>query len=207
MARAGKRYPLLLYTRMMDRWWPPVFMIGLAMLALGWWLYQDVYTRLTQPWQWVTMAGAGLLAIVAALVMLALRKSAYVQAFGDHFLVATPLLRMNVSYKRIQRTTSVGMAMLFPTAKMSFLRRDTIEPLLSRTALIVELSALPISRSTLRLFLSPFFFKDDTPHIVLVVQNWMAFSTELESLRVKGNAPARTERKSQPSILAQLPKK
>ena len=207
MARAGKRYPLLLYTRMMDRWWPPVFLIGLALLALAWWLYQDVYTRLTQPWQWMTMAGAGLLAILASLLILAFRKSAYVQAFGDHFLVATPLLRMNVSYKRIRRTTSVGMAVLFPTAKMSFLRRDTIAPLLSKTALIVDLTALPISRSTLRLFLSPFFFKDDTPHMVLLVENWMAFSTELESLRVQGNPPTRTEKKSQPSVLSQLLKK
>src|SRR5512143_1565010 len=106
MARAGKRYPLLLYTRMMDRWWPPIFLIGLGLLALAWWLYQDLYTRLTQPWQWMTLAGSAGLAILASLLMLALRKSAYVQAFGDHFLVATPFLRMNISYKRIQRTTS-----------------------------------------------------------------------------------------------------
>ena len=139
--------------------------------------------------------------------ILAIRKSAYVQAFGDHFLVATPLLRMNVSYKRIRRTTSASMAALFPTARMPFLKRDTIEPLLKHTALIVDLNALPIPMSTLRLFLSPFFFKDSTPHIVLLVQNWMAFSSELESLRVSGNAPVRTERKSQPSILTQLPRK
>ena len=205
MARAGKKYPLLIYTRMMDRWWPALFVIGLALLALTWWLYQDIYTRLTQPWQWMTMAGATALSLFAALLMLALRKSAYVQAFGDHLLVATPLLRMNISYKRIRRTTSATMGMLFPTAKMPLLKRDTIQPLLKLTAVIVELNALPISRSTLRLFLSPFFFKDDTPHIVLLVQNWMTFSTELESLRASGNAPVRTERKSQASILSQLP--
>jgi hypothetical protein len=207
MARAGKRHSLLLYTRMMDRWWPPIFVIGLALLALTWWLYQDVYTRLTQPWQWEILAGATSLAILASLFMLAIRKSAYVQALGDHFLVVTPLLRMNVSYKRIRRTTSASMAALFPTAGMPFLKRDTIEPLLKYTALIVDLNALPIPMSTLRLFLSPFFFKDHTPHIVLLVQNWMAFSSELESLRVSGNAPVRTDRKSRPSILTQLPRK
>jgi hypothetical protein len=192
---------------MMDRWWPPIFLIGLALLALAWWLYQDVYARLTQPWQWMTMAGAAVLALATSLLMLALRKSAYVQAFGDHFLVATPLLRMNVSYKRVRRTMSAGMAALFPPTKMSFLKRDTIEPLLKNTAVIVELNALPIPRSTLRLFLSPFFFKDDTPHIVLLVRDWMAFSTELESLRVSGNAPAQAGRQSQSSLLAQLPRK
>lgn len=207
MARAGKKYPLLIYTRMMDRWWPPVFFIGLAMLALAWWRYQDVYTRLTQPWQWTTMAGSAGLAILAALVMLVLRRSAYVQLFGDHLMVATPFLRMSISYKRIQRTTTASMGILFPPEKMSFLKRDTIEPLLKLSAVIVELNALPISRSALRMFLSPFFFKDDTPHIVLLVKNWMSFSTELESLRVSGNTPARIERRSQASLLSQLPRK
>jgi hypothetical protein len=192
---------------MMDRWWPPIFLIGALMLALAWWLYSDLYTRLTQPWQWMTMAGAGLLCILASFLMLVMRKSAYVQAFGDHLLVATPLLRMNISYRRIQRTSTVSMGMLFPTARMSFLKRETIEPLLKYTAVVVEMNALPIARSALRLFLSPFFFKDQTPHIVLLVPNWMSFSTELESLRVAGNAPARTERKGQSSIFSKLPRK
>ncbi len=207
MAKAGKKYPLLIYTRMMDRWWPPIFLIGLGMLALAWWLYQDVYTRLTQPWQWMTIAGAGGLCVLASLLILILRKSAYVRAYGDHMLLATPFLRMNVSYRRIRRTTSATMGMLFPTGKMSFLKRDTIEPLLRLTAVVVELNALPIARPTLRLFLSPFFFKDDTPHLVLLVKNWMSFSTELESLRVGGASEAPTVGRPQSSILTQLPRK
>jgi hypothetical protein len=207
MAKAGKRYPLLIYTRMMDRWWPPIFLIGLALSALAWWLYQDIYTRLTQPWQWMTLAGLALLSLLASLLMLALRKSAYVQAFGDHFLLATPFLRMNVSYRRIRRTSTASMAVLFPPARMSFLKRDAIQPLLSGTAVLVELNALPMARPALSLFLSPFFFKDQTPHLVLLVHNWMAFSTELESLRVSGNSPAPTGKKSQQSILSQLPRK
>ena len=207
MAKAGKRYPLLIYTRMMDRWWPPIFLIGLALAALAWWFYQDVYTRLTQPRQWMTLAGLAGLTIFASLLMLALRKSAYVQAFGDHFLVATPFLRMNVSYRRILRTTTASMLVLFPPAKMSMLKRDTIAPLLSLTAVIIDLNSLPMARPTLRFFLSPFFFKDQTPHIVLLVKNWMAFSTELESLRVSGNEPVRVKRRGEASILSQLPRK
>ena len=205
MAKAGKRYPLLLYTRMIDRWWPPIFWTGAGMLALAWWRYQDVFLRLTEPWQWMTLAGAGTLAILASLLMLALRKSAYVRAYSDHFLLATPFLRMNVSYRRIRRTTTASMGALFPTARMSFLKRETIAPLLRRTAVIVDLNALPMPRSALRLFLSPFFFKDQTPHLVILVADWMAFSTQLESRRVAGNAPPATDRKSRPSLLSQLP--
>ncbi len=209
MRRVGKKYPLVLYTRMMDRWWPPLFLTGLALGALAWWIYTDLFTRLTAPWKWMVLTGAGGLCIFAALLMLVLRRSAYVRPYGDHLLVATPFLRMKISYRRIRGTRTATMATLFPMARMGSLRRDTISPLLAMTAVILELNALPMPRSALRLFLSPFFFIDQTPHIVLLVKKWMAFSTEMDSLRVKGNAPdAVVERQSQPSsILSRLPHK
>ncbi len=207
MANAGKRYPLLVYTRMMDRWWPPVFWIGAALLALAWWRYQDVYDRLTQPWHWMTLAAVGGVAIAAALLMVLLRKSAYVRTYSDHFKVATPFLRMNVSYRRILRTSTASMAVLFPTKKMPALKRDAIAPLLKLTAVVVDLNSLPMPRSALGLFLSPFFFKDNTPHIVLLVQNWMAFSTELESKRAGAGSEAPTVRRSQSSIFTELSRK
>ncbi len=208
MRRGGKKYPLVLYTRMMDRWWSPVFLIGLAMGALAWWMYSDPYTRLTASWKWMGLAGVAGLCVLAALIMLLFRNSAYVRPYGDHLLVATPFLRMNISYRRIKGTRTATMGVLFPVARMGSLKRDTLSPLLPMTAVIVELNALPMPRSALSLFLSPFFFIDKTPHIVLLVKKWMAFSTELESMRVKGNAPeVEPERKSQSSILSQLPRR
>ena len=69
------------------------------------------------------------------------------------------------------------------------------------------MSALPLSAPTLRLFLSPFFFKDQTPHLVILVDDWMGFSTELESRRMGGKAPAPPPRRVPVSILGQLPRK
>ncbi len=74
------------------------------------------------------------------------------------------------------------------------------------TAMVVELNALPMPASTLRLFLSPFFFKDKTPHLVILVQDWMSFSTQLESLRVSGGEPVRKPEMNS-SILNRLPRK
>jgi hypothetical protein len=180
--RAGKRYPLLVYTRMLDRWWPALFFIGMGMLALAWPFYSDLYTRLTQPWRWMTLAVVGCVVMAAALVLLVMRRSAYVQPFPDHLRVATPFLRMNISYRRFQRTTTASMATLFPPRNFHGLKRDILEPLLSRTALVIDLNELPIPAATLRLFLSPFFFKDRTQHIVILVRNWLQLSTELQSM-------------------------
>jgi hypothetical protein len=206
MAKAGKRYPLVIYTRMIDRWWPPLFFMGLTLLGFGYWFYSDLYTRLTAAWEWETMAGVGGAITLISLFMWAMHESAYVQPRSDHLLLATPFLRMNITYTRIRRATSASMAMLFPPRTMKGLKKEILNPLFPMTAVVVELNALPMPASTLRLFLSPFFFKDATPHLVIVVKDWMSFSTELESLRVSTNEPVRKlERNS--SILNKLPKK
>ena len=209
MAKAGRKYPLVIYTRMLDRWRPPLFLIGLATLALAWWLRADAYTRLAEPWKWLAMAGAGGLCVLAALLMLLFRRAAYVRPYRDHLLVATPFLRLKISYRRIRRTSTTAMSVLFPPARMGLLKRDTLSPLLPLTAVVLELNALPMPRPALRLFLSPFFFKekDATPHLVLLVEKWMAFSAEMESMRAQGNGPEAPAPGRPASLLSQLPRR
>ena len=72
------------------------------------------------------------------------------------------------------------------------------------TALVSELNGHPMSQSVLRLFLSPLFFKDTTPHFVIVVNDWMRFSSELESMRT-GTGPVNPQQKRNNSILSRLP--
>ena len=206
MAKAGKRYPLLIYTHMIDRWWPAILLLGLALASLGWPLYQDPFTRLAEPWRWQTMAGLGGTVTLISLLMALFRKSGYVQPFSDHLRLVTPFLRMNISYRRILRTSTVSMAATFPLKSFSGWRREIIRPLISLTAVKIELNAIPMSRSVLRFFLSPFFFQDRTPHFILLVNDWMGLGTELDSMRVNGNRPEQKTFSDQ-SILSRLPKK
>ncbi len=206
MAKKGKKYPLLIYTRMIDRWWPAVFFLGLAMIGLSWYYYGDLYRRLTEPMSWMILAGVGAAVVLVSLLMLAFRKSAYVQPMSDHFKLVTPFLHMKVSYRRIRRTTTVSMSSLFPPKSMPGMKRDIIEPLGRLTAVVIDLNALPMSQGVLKFFLSPFFFKDKTPHLVILVQDWMGFSTALESMRVSGGETP-SQGPSNSSILTRLPKK
>ena len=192
---------------MLDRWWPAILLIGVGLVALAWPFYSDLYVRLTAPWRWETMAGLGCGVILVSLLMLVLRKSAYVRAMSDHLLLATPFLRMKISYRRIRKASTASIGTLFPPNSVKGLKRDIIEPFWSRNAVVLDLTALPISPSALRLFLSPFFFKDKTPHLVILVKDWMRFSTELESMRVGGDAPAPVGPPPSESILARLPRR
>jgi len=191
---------------MIDRWWPAIFLLGLALMALAWHFYSDLYARLTEPWHWMLMAGLGAGVTLISLIMLALRKSAYVQLFGDYLLLVTPIFRLNISYRCVLRTTTASMATLFPPKRMRGMKREIIEPLAGMTAVVVELNGFPLSPAALRFFLSPFFFKDKTPHFVILVQNWMGFSTEIESMRTSGTQSIH-QRSTNQSILSRLPKK
>jgi hypothetical protein len=202
MPKGGRRYPLVVYTRMMNRWWPAIFLLGIALLALSWavrdWGFED--------WRWLTFTSIGGLNIFLGIVLWVMRKSAYVQPFGDHLRLVTPFLRLNISYKRFRRASSANMGALFPPQSVSSWRAEIIEPLAKMTALVIELNSFPMSQSALRLFLSPLFFKDKTPHFVILVDDWMRFSAELESMRSSG-VPSTPQQRRDNSILSRLPNK
>jgi hypothetical protein len=202
MAKGGRRYPLVVYTHMINRWWPAIFTLGLALLALSWALHSWGF----EDWRWLAFSSIGGLCIFLGILLLILRKSAYVQPFSDHLKLATPFLRLNISYKRLKRASSANMGALFPPQSVSSWRREIIQPLAKLTALVVELTGYPMSQSTLRLFLSPLFFKDKTPHFVILVDDWMKFSNELESMR-SGAVVSAPQKKRDDSILSRLPTK
>jgi hypothetical protein len=202
MAKGGRRYPLVVYTRMMDRWWPAIFALGLALLSLAWAIRSYGY----EEWRWLAFTSVGGLNIFLGLVLLVMRKSAYVQPFNDYLRLVTPFLRLNISYKRFRRASTSNMNVLFPPQSVSNWRAEIIEPFAKMTVIIIELTSCPMSQSTLRMFLSPFFFKDKTPHFVILVDDWMKFSNELESMR-QGGVSSTPQQRRDNSILSRLPTK
>lgn len=202
MAKGGRRYPLVVYTHMINRWTPAVFTLGLALLGVAWLLF----SRGHEQWRWLALASVGSLNIFISLLLWLLRKSAYVQAFPEYLRLATPFLRLNISYKRIRRAASATMGGLFPPKSVSQWQAEIIQPLAKMTALVIELNAFPMSQSSLRLFLSPLFFKDKSPHFVILVEDWMRFSSELESMRT-GQTESAPQKRRDSSILSRLPRK
>lgn len=206
MARAGHKYPLIVYQHMLNRWWPAMIALGLGMFALA---YSEYIEPMAQflPWRWQLLAGIGGLCILIGIFFLVLRYFAYVQPFPHYLKLVTPFMRINISYKRIQKTTTTEMHYLFPHKSMSGWVQDIFEPLAGKTAIVVELNGYPISPVMLRFFLSRFFFKDKTPHFVILVKDWMRFSSELDSMKSGIDPNPAPQKRPKSSILSQLPKK
>lgn len=204
MAKARRRYHLVIYSHMLNRWWPATLTLSLALFAVAWGLWRLPESQAPTYLVNVTL-GLGGLAFVFTLFLFIIRRIAYVQTFPTHLRLVTPFLRFNISYKRFRSTTTSEMRALFPPSSLSGWRRDIIAPLSSMTAIVINLNGYPVPSFLLRLFLSPFFFKDKTPHIIILVKDWLLFSSELDSMRL-GHRQAERSRSQDNSILSRLPR-
>jgi hypothetical protein len=189
MPPSGHRYRLVLYTHMLNRWWKALLALGMAMLGL---VAALLWLPVTYPqypivkiadWILLIAGSAGVFAVLAAVFLICIRKSAYIQPFPTHIRLATPFLRMNISYRRIRQSSTAEMGRLFPLKKKKSLRNVILRPLLNMTAIELDLIGWPLPRSALALFLSPYFFPDKSSRLALLVPDWMAFSNEMESFR------------------------
>jgi hypothetical protein len=206
MAKGGKKYRLLLYEYMLNRWWPMTFLTAtFIFLNVGalWgmdWYFKNPLPSLPMTGQIIMLAVGGI-CLLFTLFLLIIRKMAYVQLYNDHLQLATPFFRLNVSYKRIHRVTTAQMFNLFQPKTLSGWNRELLTPVFGNTAIVVHLTAYPMPRPVLRMFLSPFFFYDKTPHFILVVSDWMALSVELDSRRAGGKAIRQPSRPKIPTGL------
>jgi hypothetical protein len=205
MAKAGRRYHLVIYSHMLNRWWPATLALSIALFGAAWGVSFTPEGQ-AQPYIVDVTAGLGGLAFVFTLFLFIIRKASYVQPFPTYLRLVTPFLRINVSYKRFRGTTTSEMRILFPPTSLSGWRREIIAPLSSMTAIVINLNGYPVPRSFLSWFLSPFFFRDKTPHLVILVKDWLRFSSELDSMRFS-NKQVQKARPRDHSILSRLPRK
>lgn len=198
MAKGGRKYRLVIYEYILDRWWPTIFLIAMmlfinvgALWAAEWYFKnpaEDPLPILPMTSKIILLA-IGMICLLFTFFLLIIRKMAYVQFFDDHLRIATPFLRLNVSYKRIHSTSTAQLFNLFPPKSLSGKKREIIAPISGNTAIVVHLTSYPLQRAVISLFLSPLFFYDKTPHFIFVVDDWMGFSTELDSRRAAKKIP------------------
>lgn len=209
MARGGHKFPLVVYQHLVNRWWTPMFAIGLGMFALAYDQYTDPIYKFI-PWRWQLFAGIGVVAILVSIFFLIIKQIAYLQPLPGYLKLVTPFMRVNISYKRLHKTTTSEMRQLFPPKSMpGWIRNEIFPSLASQTAIVLELKGYPISPTILRLFLSRFFFKDKkTTHLVILVKDWMRLSSEIDSFQTGMDPnPKPVKKRRSNSILSKLPRK
>jgi len=202
--QASARYLILLYRRSWDRLWKPTMLLGII-LGFLWWhdgshlasLISDTNDR------WILLGavislGVGLFALFA-------RNMGYVQLLPSYFQVVTPFLKLKVSYRRVRSAHPVSVVRIFPPNEQSWARKRFLQPFYGMIAMAVELQGYPLSPALLRLFLPKQFFLPQTTGFVLLVKDWMAFSTALDTYLGAWRNRAR-EQTSAPGLMESLRK-
>jgi hypothetical protein len=180
MQRPSQRFPLLVYQRIVRRFRLSATLLAFLLLAF-WYPVHAQWLAWPRPPadNWLLAGGATALAF-GAMAWLGGRL-AYAQAQRDHLRVQTPVFRMQVSYRRIVAIGPADIESLFPAESTPRGLRRMARAFYGQTALRVDLSAFPLPRWFLHLFLHRLFFAPDGSGLILMVAAWEGLSLQLSA--------------------------
>jgi hypothetical protein len=177
---AGDRFPLLLYQEAMRT--PRRAATLLAVLLLGLWAPASMrLIAWPQPPDDRWLLAGGLVSLAFALFAAFSPRLAYVQPMRDHLRLSTPIARVAVSYRRIEATRPVDVARAFARPLLRRGERRLLAPFAGKTALGVDLYALPVRPFLLRLFFHRLMLSQDKTGFVFIVPDWIELSRQLSS--------------------------
>jgi len=180
--KSGSINSLLFYRRSLDRIWKSTLLLGLILAAAGKWDLlnkSNLFGISSDVWVLV----AAIFSLVLCLLAFFARYMAYVQVRSSYLNVVTPFLRFRISFRRIRSVHPILIRQLFPKEEASWAQRSFLGPFYGKTALILELVGYPLNPTLLKLFLPKEMFSPSAVGLVLMVPDWMKFSTEFDSLR------------------------
>jgi hypothetical protein len=176
----GNRFRLSIYERMWQRWaWPCILTVP-ASVSL-WWFAPRI-SIIYAPFRILALVPALVSLIILVYAYLA-RRLAWVQCRPNHLRIQTPFYPLVVSYGRIKGVRPNTFRQVFSPSGEKAARQRWLRPYWGRTALVVELSKYPFSKTWLRLWFSPYLLAPDVTGFVFLVEDWMTLSRQLDQFR------------------------
>jgi len=174
----ANRFPLLVYRRLFQMWfWPGLllFVVAVVLLVLD-------PPRLGQ-WRWALIALIAMAALITVYAIMA--RGSYVQAHPKALRIRGPFLPLVISYGRLNATRTTQFRAQYPPERLSWSQRQLAIKLYGRTCLVAELNGFPVSRPVVSFFLGRFVVPLDSVGLVLLVEDWLSLSNEIESARAR----------------------
>ncbi|MEK6256852.1 MAG: hypothetical protein N2C13_05990 [Chloroflexota bacterium] len=176
---SGKKHKLLFYKHTMQRLWRLSLILDIVLWLVWWFVSPQMSTAMTD-FVWYSAAATLGIAIFAYFA----QNMGYAQAKTGYLLLATPFLRLKISYKRIVSSHPVEFVQIFSPRKMRWADKRFARPYFRKTVVAIVLNDYPLSKIIIRLFFPKFIFHpQENAGLVLVVKNWMALSTEIDSYK------------------------
>lgn len=178
---AGKRHPLIVYRRMMTRILRAAVLLDIALWVV---YYQARLGRVLAffpPRDLILLFCAAIGLVVVMLVMIA-RLRGFVQARMGYIVIVTGILTLKISYRRVSSARPVDFGQLYSPAGMNWADKNFLQPYFGKTILAIITKGYPVSPRVLRLFFPKFFIHPKDTGFLLIIEDWMALSTEIDQL-------------------------
>lgn len=174
-----RRFPLMVYQQLHKMWFWPSLLLFLASLVPV--IFNPPPLA---PVRWfflpLTVISLGLMAF-----SLMARYATYVQAHPHSLRIKTPFFRLILSYGRIHLIRTTPFKTQFPPEKLPAARRRLASQLYGYTCLVVEVREFPMSKRFLSVFLNYFLLSREVKGFVLLTEDWLQLSNEIESARAE----------------------
>ena len=190
----GKRHRLIVYHRMMSRILRAAVLLDIALWAVYYQARLGRVPTLFPPLDMILLFVAGIGLVVVTLIMI-LRLRGFVQARMGYLIIVTSVLTLKISYRRVLSARPVEFGQLYSPAGMRWADKNFLEPYFGKTILAIITKGYPVSRRVLRLFFPRYFIHPKDTGFLLIIEDWMALSTEVDELMNtwrEGSGPRRT---------------
>lgn len=173
------KYQLLPQKRIGQRMRWRLVLLTVLMLALG--LYDQFTGVMGDNWLllWLAMIPVALLWLYYALLM----PRAAIHVRPGHLRLQGPLYGRKLSFKRIRTVSPDKLEQHYAYQDLTLSERPVLKPLHERTCTFIELSGYPKAFKWRRLWFPRTLFGTRKTGIICYVDDWMALSRELESVR------------------------
>ncbi len=143
----------------------------------------DFYTRtLGSHWYWIWVMEAACLGLWGYYGWLLRRVS--IQVHPNFIRLQGGMRGFNISYGRILTVTSATLSQHYKLTEMKGGERRLLEPFWHQACLLVELNQYPPAlQKNPHLWLPRYLFGTRRPGLLLVVDDWMILSREIEGAR------------------------
>jgi hypothetical protein len=122
-----------------------------------------------------------LLSLGLMLWALLTRNFAAVMVYPDHVRLVTPLMRLKISYKRMRSVKPSDIRLVYQDVRLSWADKRFLKPYYGQTVITLAVRDFPIPEWVMKLFLPKYYFLPKERGYLLLIEDWMGFSTEFDS--------------------------
>ena len=176
-----KKHRLLLYAVIGRRVRGKALLMVLFLALIA--VYDLFVPVLGERWPLVWVALLASLALWFYYAVL-LRRAA-LQVRPRYLRLQGPLYGLNISYERLLSVTTTLVGHQYPPDQISGYERELLKEFQGATAVLVELRALPPAFKRRRFWFHRLLFSTTRPGLLLMVDDWMAASRDIEAARTK----------------------